>query len=350
MALATSRRPAPDPVAVLRAHRAAVNVLAFHTPSGALLSGDADGELKIWDLVKHRPVFSSRVHTPSAGVLGIGVSSALNNKIISQGRDGTVKCWQLTESSLSRQPILSVKSESYHFCKLAVARRCTTNDESHEDTRGAAGQILMAIAGNDTSKVEIWDITSGQRVQLLSPKDSSVGMCMSLHMIFQSGEGDQCTVVAGYEDGSMLMWDTRHPAAPLLQSKQHKEPVLSLVLDGPGLGGISGSADGQLTLFSFNSTEKVYTPKKKFEGQAGIGDIALRGDDKIFATSGWDHRVSIYDYRRRKPLAFLKYHKEIVNGVAFSEDKKWLASGSKDSTVALWSLYPPSEGTSKSVE
>ncbi|KAG0555381.1 hypothetical protein KC19_12G165300 [Ceratodon purpureus] len=350
MACAASQGPAPDPVAVLRAHRAAVHAVAFHTPSNTLLSGDADGELKVWDLVKHRPVFSSRVHTPSAGVLGIGVSSALENKILSQGRDGTVKCWQLTDSSLSRQPILTIKSESYHFCKLAVAGHAAANDEPCEDDRGGVGQVLMAMAGNDTSKIEIWDIASGQSVQLLSPKDSSVGMCMSLHMTLQSERGDPCTVVAGYEDGSVLMWDTRHAAAPLLQTKQHKEPVLSLVLDRQGTGGISGSADGQLTFFSLSYTESLFTPKKKFEGQAGVGDVALRGDDKIVATAGWDHRVRIYDYRRRKPLAILKYHKEIVNGVDFSEDRRWLASGSKDSTVALWSLYPPSNETPKCLE
>ncbi|KAG0555383.1 hypothetical protein KC19_12G165300 [Ceratodon purpureus] len=348
MACAASQGPAPDPVAVLRAHRAAVHAVAFHTPSNTLLSGDADGELKVWDLVKHRPVFSSRVHTPSAGVLGIGVSSALENKILSQGRDGTVKCWQLTDSSLSRQPILTIKSESYHFCKLAVAGHAAANDEPCEDDRGGVGQVLMAMAGNDTSKIEIWDIASGQSVQLLSPKDSSVGMCMSLHMTLQSERGDPCTVVAGfvfltqffvsrfhplhalslalimivktgryrqkttsiyntrlfhkrrswflmaicsrYEDGSVLMWDTRHAAAPLLQTKQHKEPVLSLVLDRQGTGGISGSADGQLTFFSLSYTESLFTPKKKFEGQAGVGDVALRGDDKIVATAGWDHR------------------------------------------------------------
>jgi len=40
MALATSTKgAAPDPVAVLRAHRAAVNAVAFHAPSATLLSG-----------------------------------------------------------------------------------------------------------------------------------------------------------------------------------------------------------------------------------------------------------------------------------------------------------------------
>lgn len=39
MATSSTKGPSPDPVAVLRAHRAAVNVVAFHEPSGTLLSG-----------------------------------------------------------------------------------------------------------------------------------------------------------------------------------------------------------------------------------------------------------------------------------------------------------------------
>jgi len=345
-----SKGASPDPVAVLRGHRAAVNVVEFHSASGTLISGDADGELKIWDLARHRPLFSSRVHNPSAGVLGISCNSSLENKIISQGRDGTVKCWQLTESSLSRQPLLVIKSESYHFCKLSVARHASIDVEVGGNLETAAtrsGRTLMAVTGNDTSKVEIWDINSGKSMQLFSPDNSSVGMCMSLHLVPQAEDDDLLTVIAGYEDGSMLVWDTRHLAAPLMQTKQHTEPVLSLAIDRAALGGVSGSADGQVVFFSFDRTKNVCLPKKKFDGRAGVGDITLRCDDKLVATAGWDHKVRIYDYRRRKPLAVLKYHNDLVNSVAFSEDRKMLASTSRDSTIALWSIYPPSEETHK---
>jgi len=33
--------------------------------------------------------------------------------------------------------------------------------------------------------------------------------------------------------------------------------VLSIALDGPGVGGISSSADGQLTFFSLSHTEVI---------------------------------------------------------------------------------------------
>ncbi len=114
-----------------------------------------------------------------------------------------------------------------------------------------------------------------------------------------------------------------------------------------------------------------------------------------YGSSGvFNNRIRIYDYKRRKPLAILKYHTETVclklslslhfqpwsqptsvqdclasgrrrnpwfwvsrsaekhccigvcknqvTGVTFREDMKWMATSSRDSTIALWSLYPPS--------
>ncbi|KAH9568394.1 hypothetical protein CY35_03G074600 [Sphagnum magellanicum] len=344
--MASTLGPAPDPEAVLRGHRAAVNVVTFHSPSGTLLSGDADGELKIWDLRRHRPLSSSRVHTPAAGVIGISAAGA-SNKILSQGRDGTVKCWQLTESTLSRQPLLTIKTDSYNFCKLSLSESATMSSESEAivgNTEIGSGAAVIAIAGKEPSIIEMWDIGSGKCVQKLPQEHlgPSTGMCMSLQMCPWLDKDGLWTLVAGYEDGTMMVWDIRHAAAPLIQARLHDEPVLSIAIDRIGAGGVSGSADGNLMFFFFDYQENTFVVKKKVEGQAGIGDIAIRGDDKLVATAGWDHRVRIYDYKRRKPLAILKYHTETVTGVTFREDMKWMATSSRDSTIALWSLYPPS--------
>lgn len=404
--MATKGTP-PDPTAVLRAHRSAVTAIAFHSPSQTLLSGDSDGELRIWDLQRHRTLSSARVHSPAAGVIGIGTNSALGDTVVSQGRDGTVKCWLLAEASLSRQPLLTINTNSFHFCKLSLVGtgddvvqygtnvealdaneshlhviQDSTDDLSTSQTAEALqrkpgatkggglkqllsspkasaptrfgetfcaaaategrGRALIAIAGAQTSTIELWDVDGGMQAQQLreiTEKNGNVaGMCMCVHA-FRSQSS--IMLIAGYEDGSVMLWDLKKPSTPLLKARIHSEPVLAVVLDHAGLGGVSGSADEKILFFTVDLAETTLKVNKEIVlGRPGIADISIRGDNKIIATGGWDHRVRIYDYHRRRPLAILKYHAKGVTGVSFSADNQILASASRDGTVALWSIYP----------
>eukprot|EP01018_Ginkgo_biloba_P013584 Gb_33660 [translate_table: standard] len=426
-----TKRPPPDPVSVLRGHRASVTALSFHPSKPLLFTGDADGELRIWDLVRYKTLSSFRVHSPAAGVTGIATSSLLGNKVLSQGRDGTVKCWEFVDGALSRQPLLTVKTNSYHFCKMTLAKSavqssqcgkspCTEEDvkgllpsvvsvsdasEGKDETTGktsdmqesegickkkvdsvtdhrseqvretevkgedllheavsfpslssSQGRTMMAIAGEEPSQVEIWDIDSGEQVVHLQPTNfdshgnpselsmKSRGMCMALQAFFLPESQGFLNVLAGYEDGTIAWWDLRNPKIPVTSVRFHSEPVLSLALDGGFAGGVSGAADEKIVFFFLDHSKGTCLAKKEINlVHPGIADIYIRRDNKIVATAGWDHRVRVYDYRRRQPLAILKYHSATVTGVTFSNDCKLLASSSEDANVALWSLYPPSE-------
>lgn len=441
----TTKRPPPDPVAVLRGHRTSVTALCFHPSKPILFTGDAAGELRIWDLVRHKTISSFRVHSPAAGVIGIAIS-LLANKVLSQGRDGTVKCWEFVDGALSRQPLLTIKTNSYHFCKLTLSKKavCLTQsgkaspadahqnktypltmqgvDGSKKDTESAEtnfdmngeihkkemdpfpgcspewvgeievegeallqtaglsqllnahakhhsvadtvsspslssgqGKEFMAIAGEESAVVEIWDVDSGEKAAHLKFPDfdshgrptelstKSRGMCMALQAFFPPKSHGFLNVLAGYEDGSLAWWDLRNPSTPVTSVRFHSEPVLSLALDEECRGGVSGAADEKIVLFSLDYDTGTCLLKKEIDhSHPGISDISIRRDSRIFATAGWDHRVRVYDYHKRKPLAILKYHSEMVTSVSFSKDCKLLASSSQDATIALWSIYPPS--------
>ncbi|KAG2609164.1 protein DECREASED SIZE EXCLUSION LIMIT 1-like isoform X1 [Panicum virgatum] len=380
------RRPPPDPVAVLRGHRAAVNDACFHPSLPLLFSGAADGELRAWDTASHRTASSVWAHAGTAGVYSVAAAAGLGNKIISQGRDGTCKCWVIEEAGLSRRPIFTVKTSTYHFCKMSLVKSpsfthsvrlsssCETSDveppregteentESHvvkptEDPQEhgegitSSGQTMMAIAGQESSQVELWDITSARKIISL-PQSSSAdttdhptkqkGLCMAVQAFIPYESAGHVNILSSYEDGSTLWWDVRKPGLPISSVKYHSESALSIAIDGSCNGGISGGADDKVVFFTLDHPKGAFTLRKEIElERPGIAGTTIRPDNKIAATAGWDHRIRVYNYNKGNALAVLKYHSDSCNAVTFSSDCKLMASCSTDTTVALWELYPP---------
>jgi len=68
--------------------------------------------------------------------------------------------------------------------------------------------------------------------------------------------------------------------------------------------------------------------------------MILRGDKRILVTAGWDGKVRLFNAKKLEPLAILRHHSSSVYDVAYGPAPQWLlASASKDTTIALWSLY-----------
>ena len=75
----------------------------------------------------------------------------------------------------------------------------------------------------------------------------------------------------------------------------------------------------------------------------GVSQLCIRGDGKLLASAGWDHRVRVFGWKKLRPLAVLQHHADMVLGVAFSDHQdprqRLLAAGSKDQRISLWSIY-----------
>jgi WD40 repeat protein len=73
----------------------------------------------------------------------------------------------------------------------------------------------------------------------------------------------------------------------------------------------------------------------------GAEALAVRAGGGILAVGCWDRRVRLFEWSApHRPLAILQHHTAGISAVAWSANSALLASASKDTNIALWSVFP----------
>ena len=122
-----------DPVTVLRGHEKPVTSISLFS-SDHILSGSEDGKMKFWNLHKNKEIFNVQAH--GGGILSLDKLSGAGNRIVSYGRDGIVKIWDVRPYDITLEG--QIFTESIHFCNSCALRNsdeenhlvcCPSNDE-----------------------------------------------------------------------------------------------------------------------------------------------------------------------------------------------------------------------------
>ena len=138
-----------DPVTVLRGHEKSVTSICLFN-SDHILSGSEDGNMKFWNLHKNKEIASVQAH--GGGILSLDKLSGTSNRIISYGRDGIVKIWDVRPSDITLEG--QIFTESIHFCNSCALRNseeethlvcCPSHDESVVGFISSMTGIVMKI-------------------------------------------------------------------------------------------------------------------------------------------------------------------------------------------------------------
>ncbi|KAI9921236.1 hypothetical protein PsorP6_002655 [Peronosclerospora sorghi] len=359
---------APVPLSVLRGHDAPVNCVSFLSAS-SIISGAGDGVMKIWNLRTRRELTTNVSAHSRAGVLHVAALRAADGsrqKFVSQGRDGFVKLWDEETFNRRANPLAKFYCGSFSFTKFATLRWPS------ED----AGSSNLILSPTDVdNKLVIYDIRSDSSLPALTltvPHTNEKRMCMSLSLFNSSvaksengaGGNVQTYIGAGFECGQFVIMDLRSGGKVACETTVTSGDeackccigfkfyvchlVISFDVTDNGRRAICGSSGESLYEGNFDVASYTLQSRAFFScTHGGFSDICIRGDQRIVASAGWDHRVRIFHLRKLKPLAILKYHSESVHGLDFSDDSTILTSSSKDRRLAIWSVFSSSTSAAR---
>jgi eukaryotic-like serine/threonine-protein kinase len=172
----------------------------------------------------------------------------------------------------------------------------------------------IASGGYD-SVVRLWDSATGRLRQELK------GHLNCVNQIAFSLDGRR--IASASDDNTVILWDAAS-GNPSLTLSGHRGGIFGLALHPDGSVLVTCGYDGQIKLWD------TTTPKRSqvlmAPGQTGgIYSLAFSHQGDVLAAACADHTVKLWEITAGQ-LRILTGHHEPVWGVAYSPDKRWIAS------------------------
>jgi WD40 repeat protein len=230
--------------------------------------------------------------------------SADGKTLVSAGKDGTVRLWDLAEGHCR---ILCRQTQEVNWAALSPDGR------------------TVATASDDGG-VRLWDVAGGrERLRLVVEKVPANGTAFA---------PDGSLLAAGFEDGKVRVWELptgRERPWPI--AGNWKVDDLTFSPDGCTLA----VCCRDLVLFDVSAGRRRCT---LWHGDHSCATaVAFAHDGPLVATGGQDSQVRLLNAKTQGQLSASAGHVHPVRSVAFSPDDGLLASASDDGTVRLRELH-----------
>jgi WD40 repeat protein len=238
-------------------------------------------------------------------------------------------------AKLDRSALTQVR-DRYGACALHAGKFEVMHDTAGSICRTVGMWRDVVAAGYEDGTIRIWDRSAGKLLRTLS---AHTGRVWSVAF-----SPDGKTLASGSGDNSVRVWDVCSGA--LLHSMAgHSGWVRCVAFSPDGKTLASGSADNSVRLWDCSSGTLV----RSLEGHSdGVLSIAISPDGRTVASGSADKSIRLWDAVAGTMRHAFHGHSLWVTSVAFSLDGTTLASGSDDNSIRLWDL--PSAALSRALK
>jgi WD40 repeat protein len=291
---------------ILRGHRSGVWSVAITPDDRSAVSGSNDATVRVWDIVNgtERRALSGHQGT----VWSVAVIPGGQPRAASASADGTIRVWDLATCT---------EQFTLRGHEAAV----------HRVVPSADGRMIASKSADGT--LRIWDLMDRQETLCLDSGERPVqSFAMALtarHALFAGDSGN--VYVWNLVDGSL---------AHVLHSPDTGY-VWALAVTADGNRAIASSAVGTLTVWDLNSGEAL----RVMHGHAGrVDQLAVTPDGRRVLSGGDDAILRLWDTDTGVTTAILRGHGGWIESAAVTPDGLHAISGSRDNMVRVWELQP----------
>lgn len=352
-----------DPLATLTEQRSPVTALAVAAEQSAVVTGDVDGVLRVWDMLLDGGSAGAHTLTDHRAAIDAVALSRQGNTLASAGRDGRLRVWSLD--------LEGVPSHLAVF-KLGdgAVQHLTVSDDGRWVAAASGSLLSVWEAANRDHKVERADhgeeirhVSFGRGGDWLISADRG-GDVLAWRMLPTGPEmvprrtslatgvtalavSDEQVAVGVPASGgaSVLAWSIGEVGDASMKLWGHTSPVTALGFDGQGLLLASGGSDGGVHAGEWRDGR--FVPAEPLALGEAVGSLAFsRGADgaAYVAAGGANGTVAVYEplARRAEGRRFVA-HAGAVSGVGFGGTPRELLTAGRDGSLLLWHLTDDGE-------
>ncbi|MCI0685119.1 MAG: hypothetical protein L0Y71_23725 [Gemmataceae bacterium] len=325
------------------AHTAAVHAMAAASDGKLMASASADKTIRIWYVNTQNQMKERSLIDTQAAVLSLCWHPVDDRILVSGGADGVIRVWNLVDGKL--RPRFAVKGKggavngiAYSSSGRTLATAC--GDGTVRTYAVAAGSVLsekgileghgMAATGvcfapdgktiassSSDWTVRQWPVVAGPR-----PKDTTIKTGHLSHVYNVRFSPDEKGLASGSYDKTARYWELGGAAAKERAPPMKSDGFVYTVAFAPD--GKSLAAGGQSTKFrtyDVNSGRYLF----QFQGHTGyVNRLAFCPDGSAIASCSTDKTVRLWRAKTGEAVNSITAFETYVNGVAYSPDGKHL--------------------------